>query len=82
VRVTLTSSSMQLAFFDRVELARSDEEDELVPVRWTDNYVSLLPGETRTIEARLALPKKGTPLIARQEGWNVARSIVQVTESP
>jgi exo-1,4-beta-D-glucosaminidase len=75
-RVTLTNAGSTIAFFDRVELAASATSDEIVPVRWSDNYVTLLPGETRTLDAEVMLPAGA--LVARHEGWNVAAGSVTV----
>ncbi|HXT18233.1 MAG TPA: glycoside hydrolase family 2 protein [Gemmatimonadaceae bacterium] len=50
-RVTLTNSGKSLAFFVRLRVVGSDGQEAL-PVFWEDNYVTLLPGETRTITAR------------------------------
>ena len=80
VQVTLRNDGARLAFFARVEIALDADTDELVPVRWSDNDVSLAPGETRTIDARLALPPRGTPLVARVEGWNVPHATATVAE--
>jgi exo-1,4-beta-D-glucosaminidase len=68
-RVTLTNESSMIAFFARVEIAAGADADELAPILWSDNYVTLLPGERRTLEASFS----GTPapLFARVEGWNV-----------
>jgi exo-1,4-beta-D-glucosaminidase len=50
--VTLTNPSKSLAFFVRLKLDKSPGGDEILPVIWEDNYVSLMPGETREIAAR------------------------------
>jgi exo-1,4-beta-D-glucosaminidase len=46
-------------------------------VIWSDNYVSLLPGETRTVTATYATSAiHGAPRVV-VSGWNVARSTVR-----
>jgi exo-1,4-beta-D-glucosaminidase len=50
-RVTLRNPGRTLAFFVRLQIVGSDGEEAL-PVIWEDNYVTLLPGETRVIGAR------------------------------
>jgi exo-1,4-beta-D-glucosaminidase len=70
VSVTLTNSSATLAFFARVEIAASADGDELVPVRWSDNYVSLRAGESRTLEAHVS--RASGSFVVRWRGWNVA----------
>ena len=44
----------------------------VLPVLWDDNYITLLPGETREIDARYAPKDLGaaTPAVSA-EGWNV-----------
>jgi exo-1,4-beta-D-glucosaminidase len=76
VRVVLANPGPAIAFFARVEISGTADGDELVPVRWSDNYVTLLPGESRTLEARFDAPQGA--LIARSEGWNVAQAVVPV----
>jgi exo-1,4-beta-D-glucosaminidase len=51
-RVTLSNPSKSLAFFVRLKLDKGQGGDEILPVLWEDNYVSLMPGETREIAAR------------------------------
>jgi exo-1,4-beta-D-glucosaminidase len=50
--VTLSNPSKNLAFFVRLKVDKAPGGDEILPVMWQDNYVSLLPGETREIAAR------------------------------
>jgi exo-1,4-beta-D-glucosaminidase len=64
-----------LAFFVRLTLTRGAAGEEVLPVRWDDNYLSLLAGETRTITARYrttAPPDAPDPVVAAH-GWNVGR---------
>src|SRR5208282_1740887 len=48
-RVTVENPSKNLAFFVRLKLKGKGEE--ILPVVWQDNYISLLPGEKREITA-------------------------------
>jgi exo-1,4-beta-D-glucosaminidase len=49
-RVTLRNTSRAIAFFLRAQVVGRGGEEAL-PVLWDDNYISLLPGESRTITA-------------------------------
>src|SRR2546421_847477 len=52
VRVTLTNTSgTALAFFIRPEIIAGSNGTEVLPVSYTDNYVSLWPGESTAITA-------------------------------
>jgi len=50
-RVTLQNHSDVVAFFIELGLVGKRSQKLLRPVYWEDNYVSLLPGETRTLAA-------------------------------
>ena len=73
-RVTLTNPSKSIAFFIRVQVT-GRSGDEVLPVLWDDNYVSLLPGETRVLTAKYgAKLLQGPPQVIVQ-GWNVSRTV-------
>lgn len=68
--VELKNPSSQIAFFIELALCDRDSGETILPVLWDDNYVSLLPGETRTVQATLATdPGQGTPQL-KINGWN------------
>jgi len=64
--VTLKNESDHLAFFIEVQLNRNGEP--ILPILWEDNYISLLPHETRTLRARYA---KGIAPSLHIQGWNL-----------
>jgi exo-1,4-beta-D-glucosaminidase len=41
--VTLTNKSQQVAFFMRLSITKGVKGDEVLPVLWQDNYVTLGP---------------------------------------
>jgi hypothetical protein len=48
-------------------------DDEVLPILWSDNYISLLPGETRVITASYAKRRlRGAKPVVIVDGWNVA----------
>jgi exo-1,4-beta-D-glucosaminidase len=52
VRITLNNSSAtRIAFFLRPEITAGKGGTEVLPVNYTENYVSLFPGESTTITA-------------------------------
>ena len=68
--VTITNPTGRLAFFVRAILQKKAEE--ILPVFWSDNYISLLPGETQTLEVRVATKNlSGQKPVIRLEGWNI-----------
>ncbi len=68
VVVDLTNRSDRIAFFVELLLIDESTEQPVVPVFWQDNYVSLLPGEARTITAESYGSETQRALIVR--GWN------------
>lgn len=70
--VTLTNQSDRIAFFIELQVVRDQSGEPVLPVFWDDNYVSLLPRETRTLRARFAKADLGPerPRLVVQ-GWNI-----------
>lgn len=48
--VNVNNPSDQIAFFIEFTLMDASTSEPIVPVFWDDNYISLLPGESRTIK--------------------------------
>ncbi|HEY6448185.1 MAG TPA: sugar-binding domain-containing protein [Acidobacteriaceae bacterium] len=70
--VTLTNPGRNMALLAHLQLRRKGTGDRVLPVFYSDNYVSLAPGESRTIhiDAALADLKGDMPLVV-VDGWNV-----------
>ena len=81
VTVELAHASGPLAFFVRAEVTRWDG-GEVLPVRWTDNYVTLLPGERRRLVARFRAADAGDTISLRVGGGNVVVTTHAVTAAP
>jgi exo-1,4-beta-D-glucosaminidase len=71
-RVVLENPSKHLAFFVHLAVRRGEAGEEVLPVLWDDNDVTLLPGETREITAAFE-PRRldGARPVVTLEGWNV-----------
>jgi len=71
--VTLRNPGSSVELMTHLQLRRQNSGERVLPVYYSDNYISLVPGESKTvtIEAALADLKGETPLIA-VDGWNVA----------
>jgi exo-1,4-beta-D-glucosaminidase len=71
IRVTLKNSGKALAFMVHAAIKRPNGE-EVSPVFWDDNYVSLLPGESRIVTAAIrARDLVRIQLVVNVEGWNI-----------
>lgn len=72
LEVTLKNSGHSLALMTHLQLRRKSTGDRILPAFYSDNYISLAPGESRTItiDATLADLKGDMPLVVI-DGWNV-----------
>jgi exo-1,4-beta-D-glucosaminidase len=70
--VTLENPSKSLAFFVRLKVDKGKGGEEILPVLWQNNYVSLLPAEKREITASYRASELGTnkPYV-EVSGWNL-----------
>jgi exo-1,4-beta-D-glucosaminidase len=80
VTVRLHNPGEALAFQVHLGLHRGDDEEEVLPTFWDDNYVTLLPGETRVLTVRArsreALGERPTVVVG---GWNLSAQRVAVS---
>jgi exo-1,4-beta-D-glucosaminidase len=70
--VMLQNPSKSLAFFVRLKVDKGAKGEEILPVVWQDNYISLLPGEKREVSASYRAAELGTAKpVVEVSGWNV-----------
>jgi len=82
VRVSIHNPSKSLAFQIHLGIHKAGQEDEVLPVLWEDNYVSLLPGESKVLTARYPGKQvlgKGATLAVN--GWNIDPVSVRLVEA-
>jgi exo-1,4-beta-D-glucosaminidase len=72
VRITLQNPADTIAFFVNLSVVGRQSGLAVLPIYWDDNYVSLLPGESKTISASFsAADLRGEEPVVLIEGWNV-----------
>lgn len=54
VRVKVKNPSAKLAFMNRIAIIKKSDGQEVLPTLWSDNFISLMPGEERVVEAKFA----------------------------
>jgi exo-1,4-beta-D-glucosaminidase len=75
VTLTVPASSKAVALFQHVSIKRSATGELVLPVLWSDNDVTLWPGESLTLTAHFTGQGTAAPVI-EVGGWNVpVRSI-------
>ena len=69
--VTVENPSKNLAFFVRLKVDKGVKGEEILPVLWQDNYISLLPGEKREVTATYRASELGAAKPSVEvKGWN------------
>ena len=57
VVIRLHNWTTRVAFFERAEILSTSDGDEILPIQYDDNYVTVFPGET--VEIRGVVPPNG-----------------------
>ncbi len=73
--VSLTNPSEHVAFMVELALIDPNQSLELAPTYWSDNFLTLFPGETREVAAVLSKMPETAPLL-RVQGFNIAAEAV------
>ena len=77
VRVGLQNASPSLAFMTHLAVAKGRGGDDVAPILWSDNYVSLLPKEKRELTASFdARDLDGKTPVLEVDGWNIVPGAV------
>ena len=83
VRVKLRNLSDHLAFQIQLGIRRKNEDAEILPVLWQDNYIELMPGESREITAQfLSADALHGDSELTVTGWNVEPVTIPVSGGP
>jgi len=78
VAIRLHNPTEHVAFFERAEITSTPEGDEILPLEYDDNYVTVFPGET--VEIRGVIPSAGqTPNWVQVSGYNTAPVVVPIS---
>jgi exo-1,4-beta-D-glucosaminidase len=81
VTITLTNPANHVAFFVRAEVTQGADGNEILPITYDDNYITVFPHESRTIVARFdgksgRSASSGLMPALRVEGYNVAKRVI------
>jgi exo-1,4-beta-D-glucosaminidase len=68
-----------VAFFLRTEVTKELDGEEILPITYNDNYISIFPHESRSITAtfRMSELAGGKPAL-QLEGFNVGRRVLAI----
>jgi hypothetical protein len=79
IEVTLTNNGNgPLAFFNRLSLVNADTKQRVLPAFYSDNYVTVLPGEEKKviIDWDQITDKKNFSVAV--SGWNISEQYIQI----
>jgi len=66
VTLTVPPSAKAVAFFQQVSMKRTAGGEPILPILWSDNDVTLWPGESRTLTAHFATSAAAAPVRHRE----------------
>jgi exo-1,4-beta-D-glucosaminidase len=81
VLVHLHNPNRELAFQISFGVHDGNRDDRIPPVLWQDNYISLLPNESRVVVGRYAVNQLGSNPELRMDGWNVVPGTIMLNKS-
>jgi exo-1,4-beta-D-glucosaminidase len=78
VTIRLRNPGRQIAFFERAEVTSGQDGDEILPIEYDDNYVTVFPGETVELRAS-TLNRSVSANWVRVTGYNTLPVVVPVS---
>ena len=69
--VHLINNTDKIAFFIELQLKNSETGKSILPIFWSDNYITLLPGESKTITADFETEFNTNKLTFSYKGLNI-----------
>ena len=76
---TVRNPTGALAFMVHLRIAKRQSGEDVTPIFWDDNYFSLLPGESREINARYDSARLGgKEAVLHIDGFNIAAAETQL----
>ncbi|MGD9346373.1 MAG: glycoside hydrolase family 2 TIM barrel-domain containing protein [Candidatus Aminicenantes bacterium] len=78
-KIHFFNDSDSIAFFVNPSIRKGKEGPEILPSFWSDNYISLLPGETKDliVEFEDEQLEGATPYLG-VDGWNIRSKLVKI----
>jgi len=76
VSIRLKNPTGHVAFFERATVSAARDGDEVLPIQYDDNYITVFPGETA--EIHVVLPRGAEAGWARIEGYNTSAAAVHI----
>jgi hypothetical protein len=78
IHVVLQNRGNVVALQNKLTLLSANGSSRILPVYYSDNYVSLLPGETREVDIEFPAGKASGALEVAIRGWNTAKQTIEL----
>ncbi len=78
VTLTVPPSSKAVALFQHVSIKRSAGGEAVLPILWSDNDVTLWPGESLTADRAFRHCREPATPVVEASGWNVRTQTIPV----
>ncbi len=79
VLIRLHNPGRQIAFFERAEITTTRDGDEILPIEYSDNYVTVYPGETVELTGTVTGSEHPANWV-RVSGYNSAPTVVPIDQ--
>jgi archaellum component FlaF (FlaF/FlaG flagellin family) len=78
VTIQLTNPASVVSLENKLTLLNAGDKLRILPAYYSDNYVSLLPGESRTIQVEYPSAAAHGPAQIALRGWNAVPQVIPV----
>ena len=78
VQIELRNAGTTAALANKLTLLNATDGSRVLPAYYTDNYVSVLPGETRQITVTYPRKSATGPVQLALRGWNLTKQVIAV----
>ena len=78
VQIELRNTGTTAALANKLSLLNATDGSRILPAYYSDNYVSLLPGETREIEVTYPAKSATGPAQLALRGWNLTKQVIPI----
>ena len=75
--VALENTGSAVAVAAKLTLLRTSDGERILPAYYSDNYISLLPGEKRVVEISYPAAQATSATVATR-GWNIVPAKLEV----
>lgn len=76
LRIKLRNTGAVVSLANKLTLVNAADGSRVLPAYYSDNYVSLLPGESREIEIEYTAKSANGAVQVALRGWNTAKQII------